>query len=266
MGPPTKGLSTSSSVRQTMSPVAQLRPALGIALNAFGSALALSERTLVVGAPGYRGLGAVYVFGRRTNGVWVEDGQLLASDGLPGDVFGASVSIYGRTIVIGAPGRSQGQGGAYVFNQQNDGTWSQAQTLVANDGALNDRFGSSVSLDGDTIFVGAPRDDVLGAESGSVYTYQLNANLWTQTQKLQANDGAGDDQFGWAVAIDGDRALVSAVQADAPDLDSGAAYAFDRQMVSGYSRPSCHPKGHPKGRTSVGALLSRATERLLVLD
>ena len=69
----------------------------------FGSAVAISGDTLVIGAEGFLSphAGSVTVFVRNGN-EWVEQQQLFASDGSSGDLFGSSVAIDGETLVAGA--------------------------------------------------------------------------------------------------------------------------------------------------------------------
>ena len=69
-------------------------------------------------------------------------------------------------------------------------TWTQQQKLVANDGAGVTEFGSSVALDGDTLVVGAYRDDDKGSTVEASTCSFVRATTWTQHQKLVANDGA----------------------------------------------------------------------------
>ena len=53
----------------------------------------------------------------------------------------------------------------------------------------NDRFGSAVSLDGDTVLVGAPYDDDQGDSSGSAYIFVRSGTVWAQQTKLLAESG-----------------------------------------------------------------------------
>ena len=73
--------------------------------------------------------------------------------------------------------------------------WTQVAKLTADDGAADDYFGSSVSIDGDTMVIGAHQDDDKGDNSGSAYVFTRDtagdlASGWTQVAKLTADDGA----------------------------------------------------------------------------
>ena len=86
------------------------------------------------------------------------------------------------------------------------------------------------AISGDTAVVGTPYDTVSGKiHQGSVYVFIRSGNTWVQQAQLFASDGAAGDEFGWAVAIDGDTIVVGA---DADDVfantDQGSAYVFTR--------------------------------------
>ncbi len=96
--------------------------------------------------------------------------------------------------------------------------------LTAADGASEDYFGYSVSVDGDVALVGAYLDD----DRGSAYVFERGENdTWTQTAKLVASDGASGDFFGARVSVDGNTALVSASYDDYKGFSSGSAYIYD---------------------------------------
>ena len=102
--------------------------------------------------------------------------------------------------------------------------------LLANDALASDQFGSAVAATRDVAIVGAPLDNnERGADAGAVYVYvrQPATEQWTQLQKVLSGDGDASDQFGGAVAIDGDTFVVGARLA--PGIgSSGAAYVFQR--------------------------------------
>ncbi len=158
--------------------------------------------------------------------------KLLASDGESGDLFGASVSIDGDLALVGAysdDDNGSGAGSAYIFTRDASGMWNQEQKLTASDGAVDDRFGTSVSLDGDIALVGAWSDDDDGSSSGSAYIFTRDASgMWGNEQKLTASDGSSGDAFGFSVSVDGDVALVSAHSDGDNGQDSGSAYIFTR--------------------------------------
>lgn len=109
--------------------------------------------------------------------------------------------------------------------------WVQEQRLLAGDGVANDYYGWSVDVRAGVAVVGAWGDDDAGGGSGSAYVYRYDAGseTWTQEQKLTAADAEGGDNFGWAVAVDGDVVLVGAGFEDTNGSGAGAAYIFRHQ-------------------------------------
>ena len=152
--------------------------------------------------------------------------KLAASDGTVEDYFGVFGALDGDTAVVGAY-LGDYKGSVYVFVRSGT-TWTQQQKLIANDGASSDWFGGSVALDGDTLVVGAYRDDDKGYDSGSVYVFVRSGTTWSQQQKLVANDGAAKNEFGDSVALDGDTLVVGAYGDDDNGDDSGSVYVFVR--------------------------------------
>jgi MYXO-CTERM domain-containing protein len=163
--------------------------------------------------------------------VWLEQAKLAASDGSIDDHFGASVALSGDTALVGAywadVGATVNQGAAYVFTRTG-GVWTEQQKLTASDGAMDDIFGVSVALSGDTVLVGAAGADVGAAvDQGAAYVFTRAGGVWTEQQKLTASDGATEDYFGTSVALSLDTALVgSQVHDIGANIDQGAAYVF----------------------------------------
>jgi len=139
----------------------------GAANESFGSALSLDGDTLAVGVlnddvGANTNQGSVRIF-VRSGTTWFAQATLTASDGAAFDIFGSSVSLSGDTLAVGVSyddvGANVDQGSVRMFLRSGT-TWTAQATLMASDGAANDLFGNSVSLDGDTLAVGADFDDV----------------------------------------------------------------------------------------------------------
>ncbi len=207
----------------------------GTANDVFGSSVAISGLTAVVGAFGDNAnRGSAYVF-VRSGGYWSLQQKLTASDGAIGDFFGASVAISGDTAVVGVTLDDvdyTDQGSAYVF-VRNGTTWSQQRKLTASDGWVGDIFGRSVAISGETAVVGAYGDDIYYADQGSAYVFVRNGVYWSQQWKLTASDATADDLFGWSVAISGDTVVAGAFYDDISSKnDQGSAYVFVRSGSS----------------------------------
>ena len=174
---------------------------------------------------------------------WTQFAKLTAGDGVGGDEFGQTVSIDGDTVVIVAwldDDKGSTSGSAYVFTRDTAGDlasgWTQVAKLTADDGAEGDRFGNSVSIDGDTVVIGAYANDDDGVDSGSAYVFTRDtagdlASDWTQVAKLTADDAAGDDWFGISVSIDGDTVVISSPRDADNGIESGSAYVFTRDRA-----------------------------------
>ena len=215
---------------------AKLTASAGADGDEFGISVAVDGDTVVVGARGtVSKTGAIYVFTKPSDGDWtstITETKLTATGGAADDLFGASVALYGGTIVVGAPGA----GSAYVFTK-NSGVWSQAANLTASNAETGDEFGISVAVDDDTIAVGAyGKDGNSLADSGLVYVFVKPeadggwANASTETVQLRASDRAANANFGRSVAVDGGTIVVGASgdrnTVGGAEVSTGSAYVF----------------------------------------
>lgn len=149
-------------------PTYTLNASDGVAGGDFGSSVAISSNTIVVGAASAR---KAYVF-ERAGTAWpaTQTRTLTPTSGVTGDAFGYSVAVSGDAIIVGANGdneRGGHAGSAYVFTRAGTG-WSQQRKLTASDGAASDCFGESVAVTGDTFIVGAEGDETW---TGSAYFF-----------------------------------------------------------------------------------------------
>ncbi len=200
----------------------------------FGAEVALDGDYAIIGAPNRDGValsnsGSAFVF-VRSGGTWTQQAELTASDAATDDLFGISVSISGDTAIVGAhqdDDDGSRSGSAYVFVRAGT-TWTQQAKLTASDAASGDRFGSGVSISGESAIISAPTDDDDGSSSGSAYVFVRAGTTWSQQAKLTASDAAESDHFGDSVALDGDTAVVGSVLDDDGGVDSGSAYVFTR--------------------------------------
>ncbi|MFN0205163.1 MAG: FG-GAP repeat protein [Planctomycetota bacterium] len=183
--------------------------------DAFGFPVSVSGDTVVVGAlnedssaTGVNGnqsdnsvinSGAAYVF-VRSGTSWDQQAYLKASNTGAGDGFGASVSVSGDTVVVGARSEDSNgtgvngdqsnnsvttSGAAYVFVRSGT-SWSQQAYLKASNTSPVAQFGLAVSVSGDTVVVGAwgesssatgvngNQADNSAVQSGAAYIFDLN--------------------------------------------------------------------------------------------
>ena len=206
----------------------------------YGEKTAISGDYAVVSAKGFdQNKGIAYVlFYDGSN--WTNIAELSADDQEVDDFFATSVGISENTIVIGAYNKETNDklGCVYVFTKTTNEWVDMTQTakLTADDGSPTDYFGSSVSISGDYVVVGAYKSDTEAEyytykNTGSAYIFKKATNGWdnmTQTAKLAASDGYDDDNFGFSVSISGDNVVVGAFNDDDNGSASGSAYLFTK--------------------------------------
>ena len=169
------------------SPQARLSSADGEPMDMFGAAVAIDGNRAVVGAPEQdckepfsAEAGVGHIFGRDGTG-WTEVAALRAAEpediDIPSFYAGASVSISGNRVVLGAiggVGPSAGEltftGTAYLYEGAG-GNWEGVQKLIPNDGIEGGNFGCAAAVSGDLIIVGSTHTHPLAHESGAAYAY-----------------------------------------------------------------------------------------------
>lgn len=240
-----------------------------------------SNQTTITNAPnaiapneGATDSGAAYVF-QRSGTTWSEQAYLKPSNTGANDQFGISLAISGDTIAVGAYFEDSNQtsitngspapanegatnaGAVYVF-QRSGTTWSEQAYLKPSNMEAGDRFGITVDISNDTIVVGANLEasnqititngsgasvDNSAVNAGAAYVFRRTGTTWTQEAYLKAPNAESGDQFGNAVAIDGDTIVVGAfaessnqttitngttASSDNSASIAGAAYVFQR--------------------------------------
>ncbi|MEO1697137.1 MAG: hypothetical protein AAFU73_07575 [Planctomycetota bacterium] len=258
---------------QGVRPTAYLKAPEADPIDQFGAAVAVSGDFAAVGVrlddSGVPGdptdgsvvdAGAVRVFARSGAG-WVHDAYVQAPAIDRDDVFGSAVSIDGDLLAVSAIGDDgafgappddnsvDGSGAVHLY-RRTAGVWAYEATLKASNADPGDTFGQSVSVSGDTVAVGAPRESAGGAagpannglrNAGAVYVFRRSGSTWAEEAYLKAPNAAADTQFGGrALALSGDQLLVgvpldgsagSGIGAPLPGagaLQSGAVHLFER--------------------------------------
>lgn len=102
--------------------------------------------------------------------------------------------------------------------------------LLASDGNDKDHFGKAVSVYGSSAVVGAWHENHMGdPDIGAAYVYErLPDGTWQEQAKLEASDGFMYDEYGYSVAIFGDRVLVGAPGVNDLGECSGSTYVYER--------------------------------------
>ena len=209
----------------------------------FGASVAIEGTTAVIGAFGGdnagKDSGAAYIFTRNGNS-WAQQAKLTSDDAITEDLFGFSVSISGDTAIVGAhqnDAAGPNSGAAYVFSR-NGVRWTQQIKLHPKDAGIGDEFGYAVAIHDNLLVVGARKDDHAEIDAGSAYIFIRSDAGWKQDEKIVADDAGLADEFGAAVAINGNRVLVGAWKDDHPllrdtddpaeEIDKGSVYPFLR--------------------------------------
>ena len=216
--------------------------------------------------------GAVYVF-TRTGDQWSQQAYLKSSNSQQGDQFGRSVAISanGSRLAIGAfredsnttgvseksatDNGTSDSGAVYVFDLI-EGSWLENAYIKASNTQSDELFGADVSIsdDGNTIAVGTRFEDsnasVINGDdssnsasnSGAVYVFALNEELWVQQAYIKASNSQQGDGFGSSIDLsaNGNTLVVGARLEDSSSTnesdnsrgDSGAAYVFVRNGIT----------------------------------
>eukprot|EP00931_Biecheleriopsis_adriatica_P044629 TRINITY_DN2554_c0_g1_i9.p1 TRINITY_DN2554_c0_g1~~TRINITY_DN2554_c0_g1_i9.p1 ORF type:complete len:691 (-),score=134.29 TRINITY_DN2554_c0_g1_i9:252-2264(-) len=169
--------------------------------------------------------GAAYIYAKE-GASWVQQAKLLADDLAQGDRFGSAVGIDGAIVVVGAS-EADDEGAAYVF-ERNGSAWGQQAKLQGDMNSTGDLFGSSLSVSGRTVLVGAYWDDELAVNAGAAYIFTRNSTTgkWDEGVKLMAVDGSNEERFGSDVAVHGNTMVIGAYWDNENGLYSGSAYVY----------------------------------------
>ncbi len=196
----------------------------------FARAVDVSGDVLAVGSIG-GGQPGVHVYERAdAASPWQHVTRLAPTVSYATDFFGDTVAVDGDTIVVGAHladvGGLDSTGAAFVFVRGPSG-WVQQAELLPGDLEEFDEYGSSVDVQGDTALVGSIGDDAYGPWTGAVYVFERTGTTWTEVQKLLPPSGAGFQQFGGAVALDGNTLIGAESRRAWAFVRSGGAWVLE---------------------------------------
>ena len=212
---------------------AVLEAGTAVAGGGFGNAIASDGSIGVIASAGED---AVYFGTVDADGGFTPTTRLVADDrtGDAADEFGAAVAVGDGMIFVGDPAAGGGAGRVVVFTDDGTGAFSQSGVLTAGDAAAGARFGASLAYDNGTLAVGSPQEAGGTANTGgAVYLFADDSGTLTQAQKIEDPLGGDPDEgdsstFGYAVALDGDRLAVSAVDGSADATLNGVVFVYDR--------------------------------------
>ncbi len=220
--------------------------------DAFGGSVSISGDYAIVGATydddNGNNSGSAYIY-KRDGASWVQEAKLVPADGSENDQFGISVSIDGDYAAVGAVYIGFGaihEGWVYIYKRSGS-TWAQEAKLLAQSGSVDDAFGVSVSISGESLVVGASQDDDNGTNSGAAYVYKRSGTTWSFEAKLLASDGSNSDYFGDSVFMNGEYVIVGAGFDDVEGSDSGSAYVYSRSGTTWTEEQKLFPNNAAAG-------------------
>lgn len=235
----------------------------------FGYAVAGDGLTLAVGAPDHSydangdfyvlNAGAVWVWTYADN-KWSFQQKITAQNGLTnnnrqaGDSFGRAISLSGETLAIGAPfydgpnasAATATNGGAVFIFTRNNSVWSLQQKIIptaTNQWNADDNFGAAVSLDGDTVAIGAPGhswnegETIQANQAGAGFIYRRSGSTWSLERKITpsaTNAWMAGDNFGYSVSLKNNLVVWGSPFQDYdsggrnPQSNAGSAFVYRR--------------------------------------
>jgi len=164
-------------------------------------------------------------------GTWGEEQLVFAGDPSVDDFFGYAVATDGTTAMIGAIYDDddgpplQGNAGSVRVFEKSGNVWTEVDRLAASDQINSGYFGAAIAIDGDTAVIGSYGHSL---KTGAAYVFIREMGSWVEQAKLVDLAGANLDNFGCAVAIDGDTAVVGAYGDDNAGIDRGSVLVFTR--------------------------------------
>jgi hypothetical protein len=159
-----------------------------------------------------------------------EEVKLTVPDPVAAADFGRSVAIAGNLVAVGAGGANAGSisnaGAVYLFKRRGLEYIPEAR-LVAPDATTGAEFGRAVAIQGNRVIVGA-RFAQVGSllKAGAVYVFRKDGDSWHLEEKITSPTPANEDNFGRALAIQGNLLVVTARKENLNADDVGAAYLF----------------------------------------
>jgi len=188
---------------------------IGAINDGFGIAVSLLGNRALIGASGNN---SAFIFEFEDN-TWLQKHKLLPSGAPTSYAFGFSLNLSTNRAIVSAAG---GIGSTHVFDFDGN-TWNSSQTILPLDSTQGDLFGYSIEVYEDNLLIGSPGND----DTGAVYQFTLDNNVWVQQQQITPDESAEFDAFSSSISLFGNRALVGAHLDDENGTDSGSAYIFD---------------------------------------
>ena len=186
---------------------------------------------------------------RKVNNEWVLNQKLVAYDRTRGSSFGTGAKMQGTELFVASAFCNTDSlsnnpiyraGAVYVYERNSAGQYISTQKIVAFDRNEAGNFGSSISVDGDWLVVGAMYEKknetgVLGSRSGAAYIYKKNiiSGRWEFFQKLAQASRNDLDRYGVSCAVSNNYLAIGAYSHDYDENEltysqnAGAVYTYE---------------------------------------
>jgi hypothetical protein len=213
----------------------------------FGQSVSIHGTTAIVGSNDTRSTGFIFVFEKGNDGKWgteqtgknyhTQNVQLTAIIiGSTPQYNGASVAIYGDTIISGARQSFSNRGVVYFYNKDSNGNWG-TEITNANYRNINqyfsnpkgdsgpNHFGFAVDIYDNYAIASAPE-----GSRGYVYIYEKSdTGNWSQIAEVNDVDGNTWERFGHSVSINNNFAIIGKPQHDSTfSGQKGCAYMITK--------------------------------------
>ena len=222
----------------------QLVPIDGLQNDAFGTAVAMDQDLIIIGAPqvaisfvpgAEQRRGSVYIF--RFDGTqWIQESKLQQSDIAQYTRFGGSVAVSGSRVAIGAryfpTELTTTSGRAYTYIYES-GAWVLENRFQPPDNDVR-TFGIKVALNEDELLIGAPdtgnqETGTAEVNAGAIFSYEFDGNDWLVQQRISGPDiGSKDINFGLNFDFDNSYLLVGVPSDDGLAINSGSVYVYKK--------------------------------------
>ncbi len=160
--------------------------------------------------------------------------------GAVGDSFGASAALSETRAAVGAPSHDRcgpSSGAVHLFDADATGAWLPSDTLSAPDCKPGMFFGRRIAMSGDLLLATASGDFFEGARTNLVYAFARDTTgVWRYDGRLAPMSGVQEGAFGFAVALDGNRAAVTASGDGEKGAYGGSIYIYERSPQGRWSR------------------------------
>ncbi|MCX7553388.1 hypothetical protein OS175_05815 [Marinicella sp. S1101] len=200
--------------------------------NKFGSNVQINSNKIFISSVSDESLeqfeGHVHVF-EQAGLNWVQTTDLGPIIGSDDNEFDFSLASDNNQLLIGASGDDSidNEAGSFFSFSFNNFQWNENDKVDMLLGSARNFFGSTTKIDGNHMMIGSYGDDEIGRESGAVYGYKLLNEEWILNSKIFAESPQPFQNFGYAIDIDGLKAIIGAPSFGDMTNDPGSAYIFN---------------------------------------